>query len=549
MADELPDAPWATPSTDLPDAPWATTNQPPASSIPLAISDVPRQAHETTVDTAKSGASDISSAFPSIADRIKRDAGQGFWEGVGNEVMDVPGRAGRFYRGLATMTGLPMAPLVGAVQSLVGHPLADAEHWIGTKINPEVAAHDDPQAMYDQAKGDVAQSLMAMRPTGFGPKGPLPGAKIPTKAPVPTTQELFDAGSSGFDAARGMGVQIQPKSFENVANTIRDDLAQYGMDENVAGKTFGVLQKLEDGPPRPMDHVAYLMNLRKTLGRLTMSPDGEERYAAGVAKRGVDDFLSNLQPPDLISGDAKLASDVLKDAVGNWSAAERSDLIDKKVVRAQLRASAANSGMNIGNTIRQRLADVLTNEKLTKGMSPDELAQMEGIVNGSITSNTSRLAGNVLGGGGGMGALAAGVVGGPLAPVAGVAARLFSNAVTKSQAGKLGELIRSRSPLSALKNPVPITATVPRVLAADTMVAGASNAKDNRLNVPPAPQTAAAPVMPPVITTKEQYDALPSGAGTREKPFQLTTQAQADWFTKSAPPGSVVMYEGKLYRK
>ena len=121
-----------------------------------------------------------------------------------------------------------------------------------------------------------------------------------------------------------------------------------------------------------------------------------------------------------------------------------------------------------------------------------------------------------------MSALAAGVVGGPWAPVAGVAARLFSNAVTKSQAAKLGELIRSRSPLAALKTPVSVSPSVIRgAIPVGTDSVGADQVRREAPLAPaatPSPAPAAtqsapsqAAAAPPVITTKEQYDALPSG--------------------------------------
>lgn len=56
--------------------------------------------------------------------------------------------------------------------------------------------------------------------------------------------------------------------------------------------------------------------------------------------------------------------------------------------------------MNTGNTLRQRVADMLVqNEKLPGGYSPDELAQMKRVVEGSPTGNIARYAGNMLGGG------------------------------------------------------------------------------------------------------------------------------------------------------
>lgn len=39
------------------------------------------------------------------------------------------------------------------------------------------------------------------------------------------------------------------------------------------------------------------------------------------------------------------------------------------------------------------------------------------------------------------------------------------------------------------------------------------------------------------------------GSGTESDPFVATTQDQVDWFRNSAPPGTIIMIDGKLYQK
>lgn len=89
---------------------------------------------------------------------------------------------------------------------------------------------------------------------------------------------------------------------------------------------------------------------------------------------------------------------------------------------------------------------------------------LEGVVKGSRTANTMRYMGNVLGGGGGLGAsIAAGLGGtsgymlggspgamaGMLAPVAaGAGAKGTSNFLTRQGLRKADEFVRSRSPLA-----------------------------------------------------------------------------------------------------
>ncbi len=124
-----------------------------------------------------------------------------------------------------------------------------------------------------------------------------------------------------------------------------------------------------------------------------------------------------------------------------------------------MRAAAANSGQNVANTVRQRMADILLKPKEQRGFAPEELQMMEEIVRGSTAGNALRATGNLLGGGGGLGAAVSAAVGGmataglggvgAVAPVIGFAMKQLSNKLTLRQTEKLSELIRSNAPLAS----------------------------------------------------------------------------------------------------
>jgi hypothetical protein len=148
-----------------------------------------------------------------------------------------------------------------------------------------------------------------------------------------------------------------------------------GIDENVAPKTFGIVRKLMKEPEdESFLTVNNLRSLRRTLGHAAGSPDATERFAAKSAQQHLDEFLANMPPEYTIEGDPKAAAEILKKANANYSAMKTSADFDARLVRSQLRAAAADSGMNVGNTIRQRMADVLINPKLRRGFTLDELA-------------------------------------------------------------------------------------------------------------------------------------------------------------------------------
>lgn len=151
--------------------------------IPAAIKDVPKEVYNAGAEQVRG----VGDAWNSIRDRhaaqAERDkSGAGFFDpqgilGVGQDIADT---------GKAVVHGasaLPAAVFQGPFRSLVGHPMADLTHGIGTIINPEAAAKDNPDKMYDNAKHDVDLALSAARPRGFSPSGPLPVATSPLVAP------------------------------------------------------------------------------------------------------------------------------------------------------------------------------------------------------------------------------------------------------------------------------------------------------------------------------------------------------------------------------
>jgi hypothetical protein len=128
-----------------------------------------------------------------------------------------------------------------------------------------------------------------------------------------------------------------------------------------------------------------------------------------------------------------------------------------------LRTAAANTGLNLDNTIRQRIADLLLDKRRTAGFSAAEKEALEGIVTGTGTRNALRDFGNTFGGGGGIagpliGMMAGGYTGGASnaavgaaiglgLPAAGRAARVTANSMTMRELMKADEAVRQRSPL------------------------------------------------------------------------------------------------------
>ena len=254
-----------------------------------------------------------------------------------------------------------------------------------------------------------------------------------------------------------------------MAQRIQASLNSDGLLSEIAPATHSIIGKLsEEQPSGAVAPFESLVAARQALGRISRSIDPATRAptqdaaAASRAVDALDAFLSNPPASAVATGPAGKASDLLKEANANYAAALRSNRITDKADVAELRASAANSGHNVGNSLRQRTADIVGNPKLSAGYSPEELAALQNVIHGSPLRNATRFTANLLGGGGGLGAVVTGGIGGaagaatggPLgalagmaAPAVGIAAKAAENSMTRKAVEKAADLVRQRSPL------------------------------------------------------------------------------------------------------
>jgi len=307
--------------------------------------------------------------------------------------------------------------------------------------------------------GDVANPLIG--PAKAAGAAGEEAARITRPINAPTTEALYDAASAAYEHPAIKDIALKPSAFKQWKDTLlaTNDV----VDEDLSPKTFNILKRLDSPPSGSFFDGRSIQSLRRKLGQAAGSVDATERKAARDAIGSLDDFLADIPKGATLRGDAKAVSAALEEARGNYAAAKRSDVIEGKLDAAELQAGSANSGMNLDNATRQRIKDILKSEKLRRGYSSEELAQMRKIVVGSRAENAARRAGNMLGGGGGMGSTVTGAIGagagaalghGPGAIIGaavpatvGYALKKLSAAMSQADVRKLQELVRTRSPL------------------------------------------------------------------------------------------------------
>lgn len=270
------------------------------------------------------------------------------------------------------------------------------------------------------------------------------------RAATPSLSDIKTDASNAYDAltSRNVAIPIPQAHLDNVANDIRTTLNNKGIRPSVADSIHKAVDEIHT-PANSTPDVADLVAARQNIKSLLGSPDAN-RAGAAVALPKIEQAIEQASPGTMAS---------IQEADKNWASMKAGESLDKKVARADLRASATDSGMNVGNKIRQNVATLLASNE-ARFLPAETKAELEKIVRGTATQNVLRHVGNLLGAGGGLGMLAGGAAGyeaggvpGALTGAAlGRLARIVGNRSVVAQAERAGQNIRLRSPL-AQQNP------------------------------------------------------------------------------------------------
>lgn len=337
------------------------------------------------------------------------------------------------------------SPVTGGLASIGGHVMANAEHAAGSAIAPQIAIHDNPSQMYETAKGDVNTAMSAA-----GVKSPAVAAEAANTAAaaVPRSiSELKAFASKGYEHPDLVGLEVKPEAIQNFGLKTELELSKKGLNDTSAPKVVTELRKAQNAPDGSTVTGQNIVSLRRSLGQIA-NDGGSEAKAAKTAIDHLDEWLPNIKNDHIVSGDPAAASEKLNQANADYTAAKHAELVDTKLLKAELRSASAHSGMGTTNQVRGRMADILINPKERRGFTQDELGQMEKIVYGTTGQNMLRGASNVLSGGGGVGSTLLGLMTGGTFPALGMALRRISNRLTVGQAQNLSEMIRTRPGLS-----------------------------------------------------------------------------------------------------
>lgn len=277
------------------------------------------------------------------------------------------------------------------------------------------------------------------------------------KSMAPTEAQLEAAKNIQYTQAESLPIAINSQAIDLLGKNIKSNL---GISPKLAPNTFGVLDDFSKYPFDSPVNVQELRTIQRSLGEVKNNdPSKTERLMARKSLDTVNYFLENLDqiPSGMKAGTPGQAAEfsrLIKEANGNNAALENSRDFTKRGMEAQYEANAANSGMNTGGRLNAKVSQILKNPKLMRGMDADTIEALKEYNGGSPTSNARRLVENALGGGGGLGMVAAeglgqvfGVPAGVL-PGIGVTLKSLGNQSSLNKFKNIGNMIRANSPLA-----------------------------------------------------------------------------------------------------
>tara|TARA_R110000868_G_scaffold221313_1_gene472864 strand:- start:2377 stop:3963 length:1587 start_codon:yes stop_codon:yes gene_type:complete len=214
---------------------------------------------------------------------------------------------------------------------------------------------------------------------------------------APTLAELGNMKTATYKAAEQHGVIISAPSWQKFAQTVEqemkkrpfrgDDLHQ---NANRALKTLAA----EKGDVTLENADAIRQVLADAIEDAAKNTNKGDVGRATKIKDMLDEYLDNLSAADTLSGDAKLAVPILKDARGLAQREFKTKKIEEMIELAENSASTNYSASGLEQALRVQFralnAKLIKNPNLAKGFTSEERAALKSVSEGGPIGNGLR---------------------------------------------------------------------------------------------------------------------------------------------------------------
>jgi phage terminase Nu1 subunit (DNA packaging protein) len=302
---------------------------------------------------------------------------------------------------------------------------------------------------YGEAVGAIAG--------GIAPGALRGSATRATQTGAPSNDQLRELAKTAYTQADDAGVVVNQSGLSRLAQGIREDLTALAFRPKLQPRVAATLDEIDNSLQAGNVTLKDIDTLRRVArNAMTGAADDAERAMASKMIDRIDDFVDDIAPSELVTGNAQQAATALKQARDYWKRLKKSELIDDAVERAERRAASTGTGGNTDNAIRQNIRAILDNPKKARMFTKQERMLMDRVVRGTASQTALRMLAGLSPDKGFFPLLVTGgayLGGGPAAlalPAAGYAARQAAEAFTGGNVSRLSEAVRggARAPLT-----------------------------------------------------------------------------------------------------
>jgi hypothetical protein len=295
-----------------------------------------------------------------------------------------------------------------------------------------------------------------------------------------TRAGLKAATGTSYGNLEASGAQFDPNAIRDMAAQAQQDLFRtyHPTSTPTTNSVLEDLQKVPAASASPSFGIRDFEAARKQLGNVPETNPGDAGYpdyaAANLVRAHLDRFLDAPPPGALLSSNAGSGasnvplSDLAREARANAQSGFQYDALNRLAGKGQLDADTSHSGLNVSNNIRQKLKTLIDpgvddQTANVSGYTPENSQTLNDIVRGTGPQNAVRYTGNLLGKGGGLGAMVAGGLlghalgSGELGAMIGMGAGRslagIDNALTKSKVKALQQAVIAASPYGQAAGP------------------------------------------------------------------------------------------------
>lgn len=220
---------------------------------------------------------------------------------------------------------------------------------------------------------------------------------------APDTEALRTAGRAAYQEVDDAGVQITPQAFDRLRGQLRDVARGAGVDElpGPGSLTPNSARALQIGDEMAAgmatDETAALPfgaldQYRRQMGAAAGHVANRQDSAIGTQMIiATDDFVRNLMPDDVTTGDIDALQSAIPKAREIWARLSRTQRVDDAIEMGQNYVSGETSG------IRNQFARLLRDRRAIRGFSENEIKMLRRVVNGSVPERLVHMMGGYFG--------------------------------------------------------------------------------------------------------------------------------------------------------